>query len=251
MGWLDFGSTIVSNVASAIGGFLGSSTSSNGDSGGRSYSNSGSSTVTNYDPDKIRVAELENERVHLVKEAQLEIIQANAKIEAVMLEAKFRGFQAIADSLARMQKELDQLANSRLELIERSSLEQVKEIEAFYGELAKSINEDDKFFTIKLPQLLETSNQFPENSDSKKIYMDAIALEIKRSIDFKSEQLSNLGFRQKAVVDANLQSKLAMSEHANNLSLGIKQNIQNQVNMIESKISDKRDLNSVNQLKLD
>ncbi|WP_297423987.1 hypothetical protein [uncultured Acinetobacter sp.] len=248
MGW-NLGS-IASKVVGAVGSFLGSSTGSNRDFGGSSYSSSVSSTVTNYDPDKIRVAELENERVHLVKEAQLEIIEANAKVEAVMLEAKFRGFQAIADSLTRMQKELDQLANSRVEFIERSSLEQVKEIEAFYGELAKSINEDDEFFMIKLPQLLETANKFPESSDSKKIYMDAIALEIKRSIDFKSEQLSNLGVRQKAVVDANLQSKLAMSEHANNLSLGIKQNIQNQVNMIESKISDKHDLNSVNQLKL-
>lgn len=200
------------------------------------------------------MAELENEKVQLVKAAQLEIIEANAKVEAVMLEAKFRGFQAIADSLIRMQAELDQLANSRLEFIGRNSLEQVKGIEAFYGELAKTINEDDEFFMVKLPQLLDVANRFPESSDSKKIYMDAIALEIKRSIDFKTEQLSNLGIRQKAVVDANLQSKLKMNEHVNTLSLGIKQNIQNQVNVLESKMSVNREqleLNKLNHLKIE
>jgi hypothetical protein len=43
------------------------------------------SKVTNYDPDKVKVAELENERVGLVKEAQLELMEFNAKMEAAMI----------------------------------------------------------------------------------------------------------------------------------------------------------------------
>ena len=79
----------VSKAASAVGSFLGGAASSSGGGSDREYggsystSTSTSSTVTNYDPDKVEVAKLENERVDLVKNAQLELMEVNARLEAV------------------------------------------------------------------------------------------------------------------------------------------------------------------------
>ena len=93
MGLFDFVSSAASAVGSFVGGLFGGGSSSDG--GGRDRGGSGSyssssesyhtSKVTNYDPDKVRVAELENERVGLVKDAQLELLEFNAKMEAAMI----------------------------------------------------------------------------------------------------------------------------------------------------------------------
>jgi hypothetical protein len=210
MGLLDFASSAWNTVTD----FFSSSSSSGG--GGRdyggSYSSSGSSTVTNYDPDKVEVAKLENERVHLVKEAQQELMQLNAQLEVAMIEARCRGFQAMQGAMMNMLKEVNILAEERLILLENGSREQVQKVEAMYADLAKDI-ENDQFMFEKVPQLLDMANKFPEDSASHKMFMQGIDREMATHFDFKTEQLKKLNERRQTVLDSVVESKKQMQAH--------------------------------------
>ena len=205
----------VSKAASAVGSFLGGAASGGGghdrDYGG-SYSTSTSSTVSNYDPDKVEVAKLENERVDLVKNAQLELMEVNARLEAVMIEARCKGFQAMQGSMMQMLKEVNLLAEERLVLLENGSQEQVQKVEAMYADLGKDIENDDFMFS-KVPQMLDIANKFPEESESRKLYMSGIDREMAKHFDFKTEQLKKLNERCHIVDASVVESKKQMQAH--------------------------------------
>lgn len=209
----------VSKAASAVGSYLGGVASGGGYGGGRDYdggsystSTSTSSTVTTYDPDKIEVAKLENERVDLVKNAQLELMEVNARLEAVMIESRCKGFQAMQGSMMQMLKEVNYLAEERLVLLENGSQEQIKKVESMYADLSKDMDNDD-FMFAKVPQMLELANKFPEGSDSRKLYMSGIDREMAKHFDFKTEQLKNLNARCQIVVASVVASKEKMQHH--------------------------------------
>lgn len=184
----------------------------------RDYSPSSSSEtyhtskLTNYDPDKVEVAKLENERVELVKNAQRELLQLNAQLEVAMIEARCRGFQAMQGAMMNMLKEVNVLAEERLVLLENGSREQIQKVEAMYADIAKDI-EQDNFMFEKVPQLLDMANKFPEESMSHKTFMSGIDREIATHFDFKTEQLKKLNERCQIVVGSVVTSKEKMQAH--------------------------------------
>lgn len=213
MGLLSSVGSFVSSAASAIGGFLGSSSSGSGryERGG-SYSSSTSATTTNYDPDKVEVAKLENERVHLVKEAQLELLEVNARLEAVMLEARCKGFQAMQVSMMNMLKEVNVLAEERFALLENGSHAQIQKVEEMYASLSQDIK-NDNFMFEKVPQMLNLATQFPEGSDSRKLYMGGVDREMATHFDFTTEQLKKLNERSQVIISSVIESKAKMQAH--------------------------------------
>ena len=123
---------------------------------GSSSSGGGSRSTTTYEPDKVKIAqieaenkirlsELETERVELIKQAQKEIIQENVKAQIAIEEAKIRGFDVMAQKLLILQEKLNDIAEKRLLIMEKASWPIIKEMEEFYGQLNKKI-EDDKGF---------------------------------------------------------------------------------------------------------
>lgn len=206
------GSFISGAVDAARSIFGGDSSESRDRDYGGSYSSSSSSTVTNYDPDKVEVAKLENERVELMKNAQRELVEVNARFEVAMIEARCKGFQAMQTSMMSLLREVNQLAEERLVLLENGSLEQVQKAESLYAELEKDMKNDD-FMILKLPKLLEMANKFPEGSESREIYMQGIRLQMTQAIDFQTEQLKKLNERCQIVVASVVSSKEKMQQH--------------------------------------
>ncbi len=210
--------SIGSWASNAVSSFLGSAFSSGNGDRDRDYGGSyltstpSSSTVTNYEPDKVEAAKLENERVELVKNAQLELMEVNARLEAVMIEARCKGFQAMQGSTMQMLKEVNHLAEERLVLLENGSQEQIQKVETMYADLSKDMENDDFMFS-KVPQMLEIANKFPEDSDSRKLYMSGIDREMAKHFDFKTEQLKRLNERCHVVVASVVESKKQMQTH--------------------------------------
>lgn len=212
MGWGILGSigSFVANTVSSV--FSGSSS----DHSGGSYSSSSetyhTSKTTHYDPDKVRVAELENERVGLVKDAQLELMEFNAKMEAAILEARCRGFHAMQHAMMGMLKEVNLLAEERLVLLEKGSLQHIQQVESLYQDLQRDIQQDD-FLLTKVPQLLALANQFPEHSASHATFMKGIDQEIATHFHFKTNQLNKINERCQSVVASVIASKERMQQH--------------------------------------
>jgi hypothetical protein len=211
-----------SSVASFVGGlFSGGGRSSGGGS------RSSESSNTSYEPDKVRVAEIErdkvlqladreNERIGLMKEAQMELVEFNARMEAAVIEAKARGFHAVQQSLITMTKELNILAEERMVLIENGNLDILQRVESMYGDLENSINTND-FMHNKLPALLQLQNQYPEGSDLRQSYGQAVSMQINHEFQFVTTQMQQLGERRKAVVHSVLATKDKIHDHINHM----------------------------------
>ena len=218
MGFFSSVSSFVSSAASAIGSFLDSGSSSSGGRDRGDYSSSRSSEtyhiskVTNYDPDKVKVATLENERVELVKDAQRELMQLNAQLEVAMIEARCKGFQAMQGAMMNMLREVNILAEERLVLLENGSREQIQKVEAMYADISKDIENDDFMFE-KVPKLLDIASKFPEGSESHNTFINGIDREMATHFDFKTEQLKKLNERCQSVVNSVITSKEQMQKH--------------------------------------
>ena len=197
MGWL-------SSLGSTIGGWLGVSVSSSSSSH-KSYS---SSTQTVYEPDKVKVAELENARMERAIEAQKEIIQMNQEMQLAIIQANAKGFEQTTNILKDMMYALNQIAQERLVLIEGSHFEIVEKIEKLYLSLEQEIQSDNDNFNVKkLPQMLEMLNQFDPKSPSAKLYEKSIDKQIELNALFFTEKLSALYERQKIMVASAIKSK--------------------------------------------
>ncbi len=231
MSWLGTIGGWVSSAAGYIGEkIFGDGTyKGSGDSGYRDRddyrSGGGSSSSTLYEPDKVKVAEIEsaaklklagaeNDRIVLWKETQMELAEFNAKMETAMIETRARGFYAMQQALMEMLKAVNVVAEERLVLIEHAATTQIRQVESLYSDLEQDIKNDD-FMTEKLPGLFRLLAEFPEGSDMRSSYLKGIELEMAAQIRFKTQQMQQLESRRKAVLDSVVASKQLIHQHIN------------------------------------
>jgi RNase adaptor protein for sRNA GlmZ degradation len=178
----------------------------------------------------------------------------NARLEAVMIEARCKGFEAIGASISRMREEITLFSNERYILLQEGNFEHIKKIESMYADLTNDLNNND-FLIVRMPQMLEIASKYPEDSDLHKLYMKGIELEMVNSINFKNEQIRFIATRCQQAIDSTNASKAQMNEHINKLieqtnEIAIKTlhtNTQLKHNEAVTQITD----NSSNQLKID
>jgi len=190
-------------------------------------SRSSSSTTTTYEPDKVRVAEIEasvkvrlagmeQDRIRLYTDTQLELAEFNAKMEAAVIEARARGEQAIQQSMLEMMREANILAEQRLKLIETAGLDVIKQIDGYYDQLISEIDKDDFTSTQqKIPKLLEILKQFEQGTPEHTIYFSEVQDYRKRHNDFITERMKSLHARQAQVLTSCITGKEQINSHIN------------------------------------
>ena len=202
-------------------------------------SSSGSRTTTNYnyEPDKvkiaqieaeakIRLAEMETERVELIKQAQMELLRDEAEARILVEEAKAKGFTVMAQTIIAMQEQLTQITKNRIEIIERASLPIVKDIENMYKELSDRIVADNyKYNTEKLPNLLSILEKYPEGTTAHKLYSQQIQNDMNAQIKHNDMQLKSLAIRQQQIKSSFFNSKDKILEQTGNLTQNIITNL--------------------------
>ena len=233
VGWV---SEKVSNFfgsSSSSGG--GKSSSSNSGGGGSSYSGGGESYshVYNYEPDKVRIAEIEREtklamadkeaeRIELMRDAQIELLQAQAVTQAAIEKARVEGMKEMAAQFVELQEKMLDVAKKRIDIIEAGSLPIIREIETFYAEVGARITANrDEYNTKKLPQLLEILEQYEEGSTSQKFYMKQIELDQIQQAKFIEHQLEQVAARQNVVLQSFLSTKEKVLEQTAQITQSI------------------------------
>lgn len=221
MGILDY----FSGVASALLGGSGGSRRS----GGGSRSTESTTNNYNYEPDKVRVAEIEaeskrdmayqeNQRIDLIKDAQMELIEFNARMEAAVIEAKVRGLNALQQSLLMMTKELTQLAHERIGLLEQGHLDAVVQIDHHYQKLGQEISkENDLYLLEKMPKLLGLLEKYPEDSPCHKLYNKALDQDMARHNQFQLHQIQGIQKRQNMMTESAIVCRKQLEQHVNGL----------------------------------
>ncbi len=216
--------------------------------GSKSNSRSTSTTTTtyNYDPDKVkaaqieadakvRTAELENERIELMTRAKLDILQAEKESKIAHEEAKARGFVLTAQAITTMQEKLNEIAEKRLLIIENASLQTVRDIERFYNELGAKIQEDDdKYNTEKLPELLKILEQYQEGTPAHKLYMKRIEEDMTLQAAHYNRQLDGVIKRQEQIIESTLSTKNQITNHTAEITVQMLEGLQKNLQQIEA-----------------
>lgn len=170
--------------------------------------NSSSTTQTVYEPDKVRVAELENQRSEMLVEAQKDIIELNARMQAAVIEANVRGFEYSANVLKSMMTDMNIIAQQRLQLLENGHFEIVKQIECLYLDLEREITKDnDTFLFEKLPKMFEVLSRFEVDSTPYKMYADSIEQQKQLNLSFVAEKFKGLAQRQHTLIESSVDTK--------------------------------------------
>lgn len=222
---------ILGSIGRWVKGFFGGSSSSGG-------SRSTSSTV--YEPDKVRIAEIEQntkirlatmerERQELMHKAQLEFLQAHYDCEEALVQAKVRGFAATADMIVRMQSKLTEIAETRMAIIEQGSLPIIKDIEKFYEELGDKVKADKEKYNLEdLPKLLALLGRYKVDSTEHKLYEKLIDEDMRLQSEYYMKQLDNIAIRQKQVIDGFIKSKNSIIEQTGLLTKELLASVQKQ-----------------------
>lgn len=213
---------------------------------GRGSSGGGTRSTTTYEPDKVKVAEIErdtkiklagmeNERIEIMKNARLDILEFETKSKMAIEQAKIQGFNVIAQTIVEMQNKLNEIAEKRLLIIENGSLQVIRDIENFYNELGTKIKEDNnKYTTEKLPEMLSILEKYDEGSVSHKLYMKRIEEDMSLQKQYCEKQIEAVANRQKQVIDGFLKSKERILEQTGQITAGMIETIQKQSFALEN-----------------
>lgn len=208
--------------------------------GGSSSGGSRSTSSTVYEPDKVRIAEIEQntkirlatmerERQELMHKAQMEFLQAHYDCEEALVQAKVKGFAATAEMIVRMQSKLTEIAETRMEIIEKGSLPIVKDIEKFYEELGDKVQADkDKYNLEQLPKLLALLGEYKVDSTEHKLYQKLIEEDMRLQSEYYMKQLDNIAIRQQQVIDGFIKSKNSIIEQTGLLTKELLASVQKQ-----------------------
>lgn len=201
----------VMGLLGKIGRFLFGSSSS----GDRSSSNYN----YNYEPDKVKVAQIEadlklkladkeQERIVLMRDAQKELLEMQTMGQIAIEQARTEGMKQRAEQLAALQDKLLDIAQKRIEIIEKGSLPLIGQIEAFYDELGNKIEaNNDKYLMEKLPKLLGMLQQYDEGTTEHQIFREQINADRARQNDYVAEQLNQVAARQQIVLQGFIKGK--------------------------------------------
>lgn len=198
--------------------------------GGGSSSRSSSSYSYNYEPDKVKIAEIERdtklkladkeaERIELMRDAQLELIEAQTRSQLAIEEARARGMTTAAQQFIALQTKLTELAEKRIQIIEKCSLPIVREIESFYDEVGDKISaSNDEYNTKKLPQLLAILRQYEKDTPEHEIFFSQIQEDRARQGKFIEQQMLRVSERQNIVLQSFLSTKEKILEQTGQIT---------------------------------
>lgn len=161
---------------------------------------------------KIRLANKENERVELMRDAQIDIIKAQAMSQVMIERARAEGLTKLAENLIAFQERLIDLSNRRMVIIMSGTMPMIRELEDYYGTIIAKINsEREEYLYKKLPPLLEMLVQYKEGSPQYKLYYRQIENDQDMEKDFLTKQLNEALTRQQSTLDSFNRSREEMS----------------------------------------
>lgn len=220
---------------SKVGGFL------KGLFGGGSSGGGGSRSTTTYEPDKVKVAQIEadtkirlanmeTERIEIMKQARMDILEYETQCQVALEQAKAQGLNAMAQMIIAMQDKLNEVAEKRLQIIEKGSIQIIKEIETFYDEIGDKIQADnDKYNREKLPALLDILNQYEPGTAAFEIYSQQIQDDRKMQQQHYMKQIEAVSERQSMVISGFISSKEKIIEQTGQITQGMLDSVQAQV----------------------
>ncbi|MBQ3764316.1 MAG: hypothetical protein II869_05020 [Synergistaceae bacterium] len=208
--------------------------------------NSTSHSTTTYDPDRVKAAEIEyagkiklagmeKERLEYAKQAQLDIIEAQTQSRIAQEQARAEGFERIAEAITDMQERLNVIAERRITIIERGTLQAVREAESFYAELTAKIQQDnDKYTAEKLPALLDMLGRYEQGTSAHTLFMKKIEDDISIQAKHTTRQLESVLTRQERMIDEIMTAKGRISEQTSQITAAMLEAVKEKIEELDT-----------------
>lgn len=205
-----------------------------------SGSGSSSRSTYNYEPDKVEITRIENEtklcladkeqeRIKLMKDAQLDILQFQKESQLELERARSQGYAFQAQIIVTLQEKMNRIAQARLEIIEKCSLPIIRDMDKMYEELGRQINADrDAYNTNRLPEMLALLQQYEEGSPVYRLYEKQIEKDMELQAHHVEQQLTNLAERQQKTLDSFLDSRKHVLESSDTMTAGMLEQMKNE-----------------------
>lgn len=187
------------------------------------------STQTIYEPDKVRIAEieaqkavaikkLEGENIKLRKEATIEMMETNARFEQLIINAKVEGFKEVSNQLLEMAHEYNLLAEQRIKILEIASGNIVKTMNENYIEFKRQIDKDStNFMNNDLSDMLAQADKFEKDSASYNIYHEQIKSFSSNFIQNQTDFIKQIHKQQDLMIQSHEDLKKNITEHTNKI----------------------------------
>ncbi|MCF7911463.1 MAG: hypothetical protein K9M99_02965 [Candidatus Cloacimonetes bacterium] len=171
----------------------------------------------NYEPDRVKAAEIEKEKAIIIaklqqenidknKQAEFELMQANANFQLDIMKAKEEGFTNVVSALTEMMKEWNILGEQRIAFMNNAKFDVAVKINNLYSELISKVDEDSFEFQLnKIPKMLETSEKL-KDPDSRKSYQNSIDKYIASYIEDKKEMTKSYRKQQEILMQSSIDS---------------------------------------------
>lgn len=217
---------------------------------GGGSSGGGSRSTTTYEPDKVKVAEIEadtkirlanmeTERIEIMKQARLDILEYETQCQIALEQAKAQGLGTMVQMIVTMQDKLNEVAEKRLQIIEKGSIQIIKEIEGFYEEIGDKIQADnEKYNSEKLPAMLDILNRYEAGTPQHELYFQQIQDDRKIQQQHYLKQIEAVSQRQSMVMSGFISSKEKIIEQTGQLTQGMLDSIEAQVLQLNTNAKD-------------
>ena len=167
---------------------------------------------------QLKLADKDNERIGLMRDAQVDIIKAQTMSQMMIERARVEGQMKLAEYLVGLQAKIVELSKQRLLIISTGEMKLVRDIEKFYGELTKSIEErKDDYDKKKLPQLLEVLTQYEQGTPQYSLYFWQIEKDQDIEQEFLLKQMDAALKRQQSAIDSLHRSKELITQQTGEL----------------------------------
>ena len=210
-------------VAGFIGGYKGTSGNTvNTSPRGRELREPDKVKIAEIEADiKIRLANKERERIELVKQARIDILEFELQSQMDIEKARIEGNLLLMNALVEMQEKINIIAQKRLEIIENGSLSIIRDIEKFYDGIRIDIEgRNDEYNTKKLPMLLEQLEKYDPVSSSHRIFEKRIMDDMDSQKKYFEKQMDAVFERQNIIIGGFIDTKEKVLLQATEITAG-------------------------------
>ena len=190
-----------------IGGFLG------GMFAGGEKKRETVSTI--YEPDKVRVAEINAQANLMMEKLKGENIKINAQMqkelathlieqEKILIQAKIEGFNNIVDKLASLSNELIMVRIDKMKELEIAQNESEKEIISYYEDFKDKLEKKNRDFDLNhIPKLNEQRDKYEKESASWNTYNKLIDKRLEIHFDEMQKEAESFRNQREKRLDSN------------------------------------------------
>ena len=221
-------------MSSMLGGFL----------GGKSSNREKNIVTTLYEPDKVRVAEIEAQTKAMVEKvrfenerlkeaAKKELVSHIIEQEKVLMQAKIEGFEYLSKSILKLGENIALLRIEQSKDLELNQNENEKNIIDYYLEFGKKIEKSNHDFELNhLPKLIMQLETYEADSVGYQTYKTLIEQRSRAHIENLNQEIEFFREQKRKRFDTNIEIRKQLERDLSLMSNKIIETVNKQSNLL-------------------